>query len=225
MQPSCPRKLSVESTAYYYIELADGGAKRPAPALIGIHGYAQTGPEFVGLMRKIAPTRFAAVAPQGLNQLPVRTSGRVAFHWMSSFEKADSIERNGLFLKLMIESLAKDGTIDPTRVYLLGFSQGASVAFRFAQRHPELVRGVISACSDLPPDVAADLSPFDSIPALIIYSNSDPIVPGKVSEIAYSQLREAGVAVEALTFAEGHKIPSSIHSDIRDWMERIESRG
>lgn len=225
MQSPAPRKLSVESTAYYYLELPDGEADGPAPALIGIHGYAQTGPEFVGLMRKIAPARFAAVAPQGLNQLPVRSSGRVAFHWMSSFEKEDSIERNRLFLKQMIESLAEDGTIDPARVYLFGFSQGASVAFRFAQRHPELVRGVISACSDLPPDVAADLAPFDSIPALIIYSDSDPVVPGKVSEIAFSQLREAGVAVESLTFPEGHKIPSSIHSEIREWIERIETQG
>lgn len=225
MQSSPPRKLSVESTAYYYIELPNGEAERPAPALVGIHGYAQTGSEFVGLVRKIAPDRFAAIAPQGLNQLPVRTSGRVAFHWMSSFEKADSIERNGRFLKQMIENLAEEGTIDPARVYLLGFSQGASVAFRFAQHYPELVRGVISACSDLPPDVAADLAPFDSIPALIIYSESDPVVPGKVSEIAFSQLREAGVAVQALTFESGHKIPSSIHADIRDWIERVESQG
>lgn len=214
--PSTLRRVVVETAAYYRAERAPEGSGR-APILIGLHGYGQTAEGFLGVMRKLAPPDFAAAAGQGVNQIWDPATKQIAFSWLTSFEKQDSIDRNNRYLETMIDELAADGVADPSAVFILGFSQGSSVAFRFAQRHPRRVRGLISACADLPPDVEADLAPLRDIPVMVAYGLQDRIIPQGKSIHAADALRSFGIDTEVVTFDRGHLIPSSIAPRVETW--------
>lgn len=223
-QPAAPpqpllRRLPVETVGYYY---AQPGPKAPpnAPTLLGLHGYAQTGADFLGIMQKLAPDNFVASAAQGFHQLWDYNTKQITFSWLTSFEKADNHRRNNQFLASVIEQLALEQLADPAKVFLLGFSQGSSVAYRFALSHPDRVRGVISVCSDLPPDVESNLARMRGIPVMIVYGLRDPIVPTEKPLHAVDALRAAGIEVEVLSFDRGHLIPSSIASKAQEWMRR-----
>lgn len=213
------RKLRIDGVGYYFF---DRGEARPrAPVLVGLHGGAQTAPEFLQIVRKIAPPDWAVAAPQGFNQLwnPPKFD-RITFSWLTSYEKEDSIERNNRFIASTLDELAAEGAIDPARVFMLGFSQGCSVVYRFAQHYPNRVRGVISVCSDLPPDVEANLAPMRDTRVLILYGLKDNIMPPARSEHALAALQAGGVEAEAIAFDRGHLVPASLAPQMQDWMNR-----
>lgn len=212
-------RIPVLTTQFYYVSPAEG-ATGPAPTLIGLHGYGQTGADFLGLLRKIAPPGFACAAGQGFNQIwDYRTKG-ITFSWLTSFEKQHRLDSIWAYLNGMIDRLAADGVTDPSRVWMLGFSQGSSLAYRFAQLHPGRIRGVVSVCADLPPDVQANLDPLKSIPVLVAYGTEDNVVPPGKSTDAFSALSAGGVDAEIYSFERGHLIPSDLGPRFADWVSR-----
>jgi len=217
------RRLPVESAGYYYFE--PGTSKTDSePMLMGFHGYGQTGKEFLEVIRNLAPPGFSLVAPQGLNQIWNPKTNEITFSWMSSFEREDGIRTNNHFLASVIDELRETEKIDPMRVILLGFSQGSSVAYRFAAKHPEKICGLISVCSDLPPDVESDLELLRKIPVLVLYTPDDRWVPPEKPREAVAALKSAGVEAEAISFRGKHRVPGSLADRIRDWISRYEPK-
>lgn len=213
------RRVRVESVGYTFFDAGEAGPG--APLLAGLHGYGQTGPGFLALMRRLAPAWCAVAAGQGMNQLWDPKSGEVSFSWMTAYEREDSIRRNHDYLNAMLDGLQAEGLTAPGRAILLGVSQGSSVAFRFARDYPERVAGVVSVVADLPPDVEAKLESFADVPVLVAYGLQDKIVSPALGEHAVRALRAAGVEVEAFPFEGGHRVPSSLGPALREWMARV----
>lgn len=78
------------------------------------------------------------------------------------------------FLQAVIDDAVEHGPVDPARVYLTGFSNGASMAFRFAAERPtELaaVAPVAGYCHGSPPPVVPP------VPTLYLIGDSDLLIP------------------------------------------------
>lgn len=217
------RKIPIEATGYFYAERGPASVGA-SPALMGLHGYGQTGPDFLRVIQKWSSPDFLSVAPQGFNQLWDRETRNIAFSWLTAFEKSDNVVRNNRFLASVQDQLAAEGALDPAACFMLGFSQGSSVTYRFAQSHPTRVRGIISVCADLPPDVEAHLAPIHSIPVLILYGLRDPIFPTEKPIHAADALRKAGMDVEIMSFDRGHVMPSAMGPRVQEWMRRVLSQ-
>lgn len=211
------RRQYIQTPGYYYVE-PGAGAAPPSPALVTVHGYAQTGPEFLADTRPFTPPEFTLVAPQGLNQIPSRSQRKITFSWMSSFEKSDSIRRNNEFLGSMIKTLGAEKVLNPSRVALLGFSQGSSVVYRLAAQHPDRVRAVIAVCADLPPDVESQIGRLKGIAFMVLYGLKDPLIPNEKSIHAARALREAGHEVTEIAFDDGHLLPLGHAEEIQRWL-------
>lgn len=215
--PPALRRHYVQMPGYYYVEPGPD-AVPPSPALVVVHGYGQTAPDFLNEARPLAPADFTLVAPQGFNQIPSRSQRRITFSWMSSFEKADSIKRNNEFLGSLIKNLGAEKALHPGRVALLGFSQGSSVVYRLAARHPERFRAVISLCADIPPDVEAEIERLKGISFMVLYGLKDPLIPNEKSIHAANVLRQAGHDVTEIPFDAGHLIPVDLAPRIQAWL-------
>jgi predicted esterase len=208
-------RLSIPTTGYYCFS---PGAQPKAPAIFALHGFAQTALDFHDHLRKLIPPEWAVVALQGFHQIPSRRDRSVTFSWMSSYEKADNIARNHDFLNKVQDSLVEKGTIDPHRTVVLGFSQGSSVAYRWAQAHPDRVGGIVSICADLPPDVAADLDPISRLPVFLLYAEQDRFFPVAIPEQAVQALAHANVRVRSIRFEGDHRVPSILASELPSWL-------
>jgi polyhydroxybutyrate depolymerase len=76
----------------------------------------------------------------------------------------------------LIEEVRDDRRIDDgAPVAMVGFSNGASMALRYAAQRPDDVRVVVSVAGQLPRDPA--IRPADRVPLLEIYGSADPIRP------------------------------------------------
>lgn len=211
-------RIKIQSNGYYYVA---ENARTPAPLLVGLHGFAQRANDFLEVITPLAGNRFIPVAPQGFHQISRFPSKEVVFSWMSSFEREDNIERNNRFLDGMIDRLTQEGIASTEKAILLGFSQGSSVAYRFAQAHPERVAGIVSVCADLPPDVKSNLAPLAKIPVLVAYSPEDRMVAEEHPLSALDALKSAGVKVESFVFEGDHRVPSSLAGPLQSWANRL----
>jgi phospholipase/carboxylesterase len=125
--------------------------------------------------------------------------------------------------------------VDPQRVIVMGFSQGAALSYTYSLAYPEQLRGVIALAGFLPNSANA-LPPADT-PAwarassgprrkilpryLIIHGTHDEAVPIDRAREARSVLESRGAAVEYHEHRVGHKISAQGMKEIKRWLEQI----
>jgi polyhydroxybutyrate depolymerase len=78
------------------------------------------------------------------------------------------------FLDALVTELRADPGIDEQSVGVVGFSNGASMALRYAAQRPATVRAVVSVAGQLPRDPAVRPAP-PAVPLLQVYGEADPV--------------------------------------------------
>jgi polyhydroxybutyrate depolymerase len=103
------------------------------------------------------------------------------------------------FLDALIESLRSDPGVGDGPVGIVGFSNGASMALRYAGARPDEVRAVVSVAGQLPRDPA--IRPTGRVPLLQIYGTADPVRPYDTG-IPAPPVREPGSPTPTLSTTE-----------------------
>jgi polyhydroxybutyrate depolymerase len=78
-----------------------------------------------------------------------------------------------VFLDQLVTVLRADPRIDDRPVGLVGFSNGASMALRYAAQRPAEVRAVVAVAGQLPRDSA--VRPAEPVPTMVVYGSTDPV--------------------------------------------------
>lgn len=80
------------------------------------------------------------------------------------------------FTEALVDKLVRTRQADPRRVYVVGFSNGGSMALRVAAERPKLVAGAVSVAGQLPTG-RATVRPSGPVPVMIVYGAEDPVRP------------------------------------------------
>ncbi|MGH7449885.1 MAG: alpha/beta hydrolase [bacterium] len=200
-------KMQISHTVYYTVHAPEGSA--PHPALIVLHGFGQHADEFSKVFESLPSRRILVAAPQAPHHFyPQFPRRNVGFSWLTRYERDQSIADFIGYMRQFVELLRNDYSADLTRLYVLGFSQGVSMAYRFWVHGAAPVRGVIACSSDLPPDVAERLNSASPTPVLLVHGRDDQIMPVTKSREAEVILRTHAIPVELIEFDGGHYVPS-----------------
>ncbi len=217
------RRLSASVELYYDVYHPD---KRAAPLLIALHGYGASKRQMMREARQIAPARFAIASLQGFHQHikePKEPGGplRFGFGWLTNFQPEESVAVHHKALLDLIETLVTERIADPQRVFLLGFSQSCALNYRFAFRHPTLLRGVVGICGGIPGDWETSelYKPTDAAVFHLAGSRDEFYPPARVRDYA-DQLRTRAKAVEFNSYEAGHEIVPEMREDVRDWLQK-----
>jgi predicted esterase len=176
--------------------------------LVGFHGYLEDAERHLDELEAIPGLDgWARVAVDALHAFYARSSGtgRVARGWMTRDLREEAIEDNVRYVRGVLEAVrARFGWELP--LALLGFSQGASMAWRAALLCGHEVAAVIALGGDLPPELA-DLPPESPFPAraLLARGLADEWYTEERLAADLERLAPRGVASEVLRFAGGHE--------------------
>ncbi len=80
-----------------------------------------------------------------------------------------------VYLDALVDSVQHDPGVAEGPVALVGFSNGASMALRYAGARPDRTSAVVSVAGQLPRDPA--VRPTGRVPLLEVYGTTDPIRP------------------------------------------------
>jgi phospholipase/carboxylesterase len=179
--------------------------------IVFVHGYGADGEDLIGLapyFQKVLPDT-AFVSPNAPERIPGQPFG---YQWFGitrldpalmaagADSAADTLEG------FIAAELARNG-VDPTRVVLVGFSQGTMMSLHVGLRRAVQPAAIVGFSGAL---VAADRLKREITvkpPVLLLHGDSDPMVPVEALHAATHALGDAGVAVRwHVSRGVGHSI-------------------
>jgi len=192
-------------------------APGPHPTVVMLHG--QGGDEDVmWVFAPTVPAGWLVVAPRGPVAAP---DGGFAWHrrdrdvWptLAEFDPAASA------VARCVEALPSLYGADPSRICLMGFSQGAATSYAVALRRPGLVRAIAGLVGFLPTacDEVVISRPLRGLPIFMAIGQSDGIIPVDRAREAARLLAAAGASVEAREYDVGHKLNPRGMRDLTAW--------
>ena len=174
----------------------------PRPLIVVLHGYGDVPKANAELYRKAARRRGAIVAaPSGLRPGP----GGRGFSWTFRDEAEWWVLR-------ALERLAAAHPVDPDRVILAGFSQGANVALEVGLRHSDRFAGLLPLAGRF----EADRMPMPAAGGPRVYLLTGARDPG-VDSFRQAERRLAGAGLDArlrVVRGMGHSYPPSATEEL-----------
>jgi predicted esterase len=174
-----------------------------------LHGYGQLAARFLPHFEALDDGSRLIVAPEGLSRFYLTESPserRVGANWMTKEDRLAEIEDYVRYLDAVCAAVF--GSLDAARikVTVLGFSQGAATACRWATLGASRVDRLVLWGGEVPPDL--DLS---RVPRLtLVYGDRDEYFTAKIVAATEARLREHGTPYALLPFAGGHDIDAAV---------------
>lgn len=126
-----------------------------------------------------------------------------------------------------IEALPQLYNADPESIYLMGFSQGAAVAYATALRRPQLVQAIAGLVGFVPEDCnrSPGFSALRGMPIFMAVGREDQRVPFERAQMCRQTLQEAGADLTYHAYDTGHKVNSQGMKALTNWwMERAQTQ-
>lgn len=174
--------------------------------------------------QSMAPDNFAIASLQGFHQHmkePKQPGGplRFGFGWLTSYRSEESFAVHHQAVIDLIQILTEEGIADPSRVFLLGFSQSCALNYRFAFTHPERLRGVVGICGGIPSDWETSglyrEAPFDVFH--LAGTRDEFYGPARVADYE-KQLSTRARSVKFKSYDAAHEIIPEMRTDVKQWL-------
>lgn len=221
MEPKLDRILEARIHLYYDLR---PGTSSPAPLLIALHGYGANKQQMMREAQQMAPAGFAIASLQGPHQHikePRDRGGplRFGFGWLTNFRSEESVALHHQALLDLISILTDEGVADPSRIFLLGFSQSCALNYRFAFTHPERLRGVVGICGGLPGDwETSGLYRETQFDVFHLAGTRDEFyLPERVKDYE-QQLKMRARSVVFKSYDAAHEIVPRMREDVVQWL-------
>jgi predicted esterase len=176
---------------------------RSWPLVVTLHGYGSDAPRFHDLWRTVAAEEgFVLATPQGEE----RTAEGIGWAWGAASDET---------IRRCVSGVSGAVNVDPARIHVVGFSQGAKVACRLGMRHPHVFAGIAALGCDFR---AVDLSAAPAaLGGLRVYVGRGEREPHPdAARDAAATLRERGCAVELRVYpGVGHGLPAAREEELR----------
>ena len=183
--------------------------RRPAPGteperiVVGFHGYRENAERHLAELERIPGSEsWALVAVDALHAFYAGSTGEVIRGWMTRELREEAIADNVAYVaKVLTEVRGEIGWHLP--VVFLGFSQGASMAWRTSLLAGHGAGTVVAFAGDIPPELGQLESPFPAR-ALLVFGDADEwYLTKRAGDEAL--LAWHGVTPEIATFSGGHE--------------------
>jgi predicted esterase len=217
--------IEIRTTGYVRLYVPADLPPGPAPLLMATHGYAQIPEEMFAYARAVAPPHCIVVAPEGPStfyarqRLPDGTrKRRIAHGWIADEPRQPSERRNRDLLGGALELAAERHPIDPSRTFLVGFSQGVGVATDFFVHEPERVHGMVGLAGGVPAHGRKPLSKLAGRPLLWVCGKEDDSYPPLYMDALMEDFERGGVNVERLVLPVGHYVLEPVQEALSAWL-------
>ncbi len=221
----------------YRLHLPDGYERersRSYPLLVFLHGRGDTEESAALLVEQMGLPDVIAVRPEAPYAIPGTFNGRE--YWpvamrveADSAGMATAVRMSARWCSDVVRDVAGRLRIDPDRIAVAGFSQGAAMAYAVALEQPELYKAVAVLSGYLPPGYAttAAFEPLARHGASVFigHGGDDTNVPLARAELAAALARSARVPVTANIYDGGHEITAKELSDLTAWLREVLALG
>ena len=211
-----------EQTSLNLTHMLRPALDRPAdgalvPGLLLLHGRGADEADLMGLEGALDP-RLTIVSARA----PFRLGPGFAWYGMSEVGKPDfdTLRASVRELDAFIDGLPEAYGIDPARLYLMGFSQGAVMSAAMALLKPEAVRGALLHSGYVPANAGLGFSheAAQGKPFYLAHGKYDDVIPVTFGRDSHEYLEAAEAGVVYREYPIGHTISEESLYDLAEWL-------
>jgi phospholipase/carboxylesterase len=210
------------------------------PLILLLHGVGSHERDLFDLAQYLDPRAFI-VSARAPNVLGPNSYAwyPVEFTAAGPIIDAEAAEDSRLILLRFIDELIEAYRVDPKRIYLMGFSQGAIMSLMVALTQPEKVAGVVAMSGRLLPEIQLHPQPLSyreqqsigeglgvrqaerlhGLPILMTHGLLDPIIPIEDARAASVYLSRLPVLLTYREYDMGHQVTVESLKDIVAWLK------
>ncbi|ACO46707.1 alpha/beta fold hydrolase [Deinococcus deserti] len=192
-----------------------------APALVLLHGVGANETSLLGLTPRLDPrlTIISVRAP-----LELHPGGYGFFRVQFTPEPVivpHEAEASRQMLIEFLPRLVRQHGIDPEKVFVLGFSQGAIIGASVALSRPDLVAGLVMLSGRILPEARPHFQPrdgLDHLPVFVGHGVADSKLGIHHGRASQALLAELGVQLTCREYDMGHEISPQELDDVNAWL-------
>ncbi|WP_129115702.1 alpha/beta hydrolase [Halegenticoccus tardaugens] len=197
----------------------------PAPAVFVLHGRGANEEDLLPLARRF-PDELRVVSLRA----PERLMGGYTWYELdtsagglhSSQPDGDDFRRSLDLVSESVDAAVEAYAIDPDRIGLLGFSQGAITSLALLLEDPDRYAWVAALHGYLAESHAAlDPDGIDGKPVFVSAGSADQVIPPHRAEAAAGRLRELGADVAFGAYEAAHGVGPEELADLVAFAERV----
>jgi phospholipase/carboxylesterase len=193
-------------------------ASEGAPsALLILHGRGADELDLLGLAPELDP-RFLVISARAPFQLGF------GYHWYELLAvgrpEPRTFARGLAMLERFVEEIVEGYGLDPARLYLLGFSQGAMMAGSLTLSRPERVAGTVMLSGYLPVEggAPAEEGALRGKPFFVAHGGADPVIPVEYGRFTRDYLARLGAELEYHEYPMEHSISPEELQAVARWL-------
>jgi len=193
----------------------------PYPLLVFLHGHGGSEEQILRLAPRLSRRNYICIGLRGPRPLGPRSDGRQAYTWGLDGQNDALVEE---YVFRAVEQTRRHYHVHSERIYLAGFCEGATLAYRLGMLYPERFAGLISLNGAMPRrgGPLLRLPEVRQLRVLIGHGIANAVVPLPLARSDFRLFYAAGLAVRMHTYAANHRIHPHMLRDINRWiMEAI----
>jgi predicted esterase len=179
---------------------------------IVLHGYGQLAEFFIRKFQSFDSPSRLFIAPEGTNYTYLEGfKGRVGANWMTRHEREIAIANNHRYLDQLMDDLLAGYSVKPT-VKVLGFSQGAATATRWASNWTGEIKQLILWAGGFAEDLKLESASlkFATAELIMVIGNQDKLIQPESIEIQEELIKKLGIRVKKYPFEGGHELDQEL---------------
>lgn len=207
------------SESLYYIQREPKIAAENAPLLVLLHGYGSHEQDLFS---------FAEELPEQLRIISVRAPHSIGFGgyaWYAinfdadenKFSDLDQARESLINIEELINDLKQQ--YNPSKTFLLGFSQGAILSYAFSLNYPNKIDHVVALSGYMIHDlIPSEVSSTIQTDYYTSHGTVDQVIPVDWARKAPQYLKSLGLSCDYSEYPVGHGVAPQNFYSFRDWI-------
>jgi phospholipase/carboxylesterase len=193
----------------------------PYPLLVFFHGHGGSEEQILRLAPRLSRRNYICIALRGPLVLGQRSNGRMGYSWPRDGQCDTLIED---YVLGAVEQTRRTFHVHSERIYLAGFCEGATLAYRLGLTFPERFGGLIALNGAMPRHdrPLLRLPEVRGLRVFIGHGIANAMVPLSFARSDFDLLYTAGLAVQLNTYPTNHRLHLDMLRDVNRWiMDRL----
>ncbi len=187
-----------------------------SPAIVLVHGWLGN-EDVMWIFESSVPREAALFSPRA----PLAVGS--GYGWYAPDADAESFSAGVQALREFVARLPAVHRVDPARIVLVGFSQGAAIGSALMLSAPQLIHGLAMLAGFLPKPARDWVRPeaLQGKAVFIAHGTEDDTIPVAEAVRAREALTRAGAEVTYGEYPVGHKMNTAALRALKGWLVKV----
>lgn len=209
------------SDSIYYIERAPKKSSENPPLLIMLHGYGSHEQDLFSFSSELQD-KFHIVSVRAPHSIGFGGYAWYAINFDADENKFSDIPQAKESIKIIDELIDElKSKINPSKVFLLGFSQGAILSYAYSMNYPNKVDHVVALSGYLIEDlIPSDISGDIKTDYYSSHGTVDQVIPVAWARKIQPFLKSQNLSCEYSEYPVGHGVAPQNFYSFKDWIDK-----